>query len=126
MVNGNRVIIYFLLIIIIMSFSIKCSYSQGKPSNKVIVDIIMIMERGNSLKKYTKNMKINNFVVINDFISTNNNRYCVEVNLDVSYEGRESVLVDYKPINDKLINKRYSFEKKGNQWLGWKGWGPGE
>jgi hypothetical protein len=109
-----------------VSLSVLSSYSQQKPSDKLMLDIIIITERGNLLQKYMKNVKINTFVISNNFFSTQNSRYCVEVNLDVNYEGRNKISDDYRLRNDKLINKRYSFEKKHNLWYGYIGWGPGE
>jgi hypothetical protein len=126
MVNIKKVIMCVYIIIMGLSLSVLPSYSQHKPSDKTILDIIIITERGNSLQKYMKNVKINTFVITNNFISTKNGRYCVEVNLDVSYEGRNKILDNYKFRNDKLNNKRYSFVNKHNLWYGYIGWGPGE
>lgn len=127
MVNGNKVIICIFVIVMMMCLGVKYSYSHGKPSENEIKNIIILLEKhSNSLPMYIKNVKYNTFVITNSFFSTINGRYCVEVNLDIRYEGREGTLADFKPRNYKLINKRYSFVKKYNQWFGYEGWGPGE
>lgn len=125
--NKKNVIMYMCVVMMVICFSVGYSYSQEKPSGKVLIDIMILLEKqSNSLPKYIKHMKLNSFVITNNFISSINGRYCVEANFDVSYEGRESTIAEFKQVNNKFINKRYSFVKKYNQWLGYKGWGPGE
>ena len=127
MVKCNKVTIIIYLIMIVTCLSIKYSYSQEKPSDRAMKDIIFLLEKSvNSLPMYIKHVKINNFVITNSFISNINGRYCVEINLDISYMGRKRTIDDFEFRNEKLINKRYSFKKIDNQWYGWRGWGPGE
>ncbi len=124
MVNSNKVIISIFVIMMITCLDIKYSCSQEKPSEKVIKDIIILLEKDSKLLPiYIKNVKYNAFDIIKEFISPQNGRYCVEVNFDISVEGRKSTLADFKEMNVRVINKKYSFVKKYNQWYGYRGWG---
>ncbi len=127
MVNGNKVAIAFFIILMTMCLNITYSYSQEKPSEQVIKDLIILLEKdSNLLPLYLKNVQYNTFGIIQEFYSSQNGRYCIKINSDISFEGRKSTLARFEPRNVRLINKRYSFVKKHNQWIGYKGWGPGE
>jgi hypothetical protein len=127
MVNRNKVLITIFAILMTMCLGLKYSYSEEKLSGKVIKDIILLLAKHDKLlPMYTKKVLYDQFIITNSFFSLKNGRYCIEVNSVISYEGRESTLAEFKHGYVKLINKRYSFSKKYNQWYGYDGWGPGE
>ena len=115
MSNGKKAIVSMLVIMMVMFFCVKYSYSQEKPSEEVMKKIIVKLEFGED--QFT-NLKFGEFTITNSFTSNKNNRYCIEVSYIVYY-------IHF--IGNKMENdRRYSFEKKGNRWYGWVGWGPGE
>lgn len=116
MFNGKKVIMSMFIIMMIIGFYVRCSYSQEKPSEELVKGIIFRIEIQKSGGLYP--LKITNYQVTNEFISKHNGRYCVEVKYYI-----ESTSLD---LTGMVNNKRYSFEKNGNQWYGWEGWGPGE
>ena len=115
MFNGKKVLVSMLVIMMVMCFCVKYSYSQEKPSEEVMEKIIVKIEFGED--QFTK-IHFDEFIISNSFTSNKNNRYCIEVNYIAYYI--------YYIGNRMEENKRYSFEKKGNLWYGWQGWGPGE
>ena len=104
------------VIMMAMCLYVGRSYSQEQPSEEVIKDIIFRIEIQKSGGLYP--LKITNYQFTNEFISKRNGHYCVEVNYYI-----QSTSLD---LTGMVNNMRYSFEKKGNQWYGWEGWGPGE
>ena len=115
MSNGKKAIVSMLVIMMVMFFCVKYSYSQEKPSEEVMKKVIVKLEFG---EDQLTNLKFDEFIITNSFTSNKNNRYCIEVSYIVYY-------IHY--IGNKMEeNKRYSFEKKGNHWYGWEGWGPEE
>ncbi len=115
MFNGKKVIMSMVVIMMVMCFYVGHSYSQEKPSEEVMERIIVKLEFGED--QFTR-IKFDEFIISNSFTSKKNNRYCIEVSYIVYYI--------YSIGNKMEENKRYSFEKNGNQWYGWEGWGPGE
>ena len=113
MVNVRKVIMSMCVIMVVMCLCVGCSYSQDKPSEKEMQSLIMKINKDvfGSMEVKRRN---NQF--INEFISKHNGRYCIEV------------AIDFVDLNNRQHheNIKYSFEKKGNRWYGWHGWGPGE
>jgi hypothetical protein len=127
----KKLIIYCIAIIMIIYCIVGYSYSKDIPPEGVIQDLIVKVNiyYGNvSSQKNYRNIKFNYFNINNSFLSKHNGRYCVSVDSFISYESRytSSTTTGWKNGNKKIVNGEYSFEKKGNQWFGWKGWGPGE
>ena len=125
MVNGKKVIISMFVIMMLIFLCVNRSYSQEKPTEEVMKNIIaritlFIPQGSRTTGEYT-NIKFVEFNITNSFISNKNNRYCIEVNYILEFNrGRFGSLSQSKNVG------HYSFEKKGNQWYGWEGWGPGE
>ena len=125
MVNGKKVIISMFVIMMLICLCVKRSYSQGKPSEDVMENIIaritLGIPQGSRTTGEFTNINFVEFNITNSFISHKNNRYCIEVNYILEFNhGRFGRLSQSKNVG------HYSFEKKGNRWYGWEGWGLGE
>ena len=124
MFYGKKIIVSVVVIMMVMCLYVQYSYSEEKPSEEVMKGIIYKggLPNFESLGQHYSNINFIEFNITNTFFSNKNNRYCIEVNYIISFFS--TILGGL----DKVIenNKRYSFEKKGNKWYGWKGWGPGE
>ena len=125
MFNGKKVIISMFVIMMLICLCVNRSYSQEKPSEEVIKNIIAritlsIPQGSRTTGEYTK-INFVEFNITNSFISNKNYRYCIEVNYILEYNyGR------FGRLSETINVGHFSFEKKGNKWYGWEGWGPGE
>ena len=120
MLIGKKCIMSLFVMMTVMCSFVSHSYSQEKPSEDVMKGIIVTLELHTDVIQNITNINYIEFNITNSFTSNKNNRYCIEVNYILNYlwgTGYE---------NKTENNVRYSFEKKGNQWYGWKGWGWGE
>jgi hypothetical protein len=128
MVNVKNIILSVIIIIMVISFSVKYSNSQEKPSDEVIKHIIINIEyfyKNDKLKNQFKDINFKEFNITNSFISKQNGRYCISVDYNIIYKRllAESIPgTSWKDENDKKVNRRYSFIKEGNKWYGWEGW----
>lgn len=107
MVNGKKALMSMFVLIMAISLCVCSSYSQDKPTEEVmkrllIRDFIGNMEYKESGHKYN----ITKFNITNSFISKENGNYCIEVDYNLTGIGWEN----------KFNGKKYSFDKKGNQW----------
>ncbi|MDO9530960.1 MAG: hypothetical protein Q7O12_02360 [Deltaproteobacteria bacterium] len=129
MIDLKKLILSIFVIIIAISFSVKYSISQNKPSEEVIKHIILDIDyfyKNVDLKKKFKDIKFKELSITNSFISKQNGRYCILVNYNLIYKKilpESHPGASWKVENDKRVNKRYSFKKEGKKWYGWEGWG---
>jgi len=128
MVNVKNVILPVFVIMMVITFSIKYSISQEKPSDDVIKHIIINPElyyKNHNLKNQLKDISFKEFNITNSFISKQNGRYCISVDYDIIYKKLlpESIPgTSWKDENNKKVNKQFSFIREGNKWYGWEGW----
>ena len=120
MVNGKKVMMSMSVIMMLICLCVNCSYSQEKPSEEVIKNIIaritLSIPQGSRTTGEYSQIDFVTFNITNSFISKKNNRYCIEVNYILEYNfGRFGRLSVTKNV------EHYSFEKKGNRWYGWEG-----
>jgi hypothetical protein len=124
------------VVMVVISLCVSCSYSQDKPSNDEMISIIVSINKSKSPYPYFNfiNIKPILFKITNSFTSSKNGRYCIEVDYKYSFDlfdgGNPDNPANKNPDNKNIsaegANERFSFEKKGNKWYGWGGWGPGE
>lgn len=124
----NKKLTYIVIILLFLLVYISLS-SSNKPSKKTMINIIYKIKFIDEYKdEYNFDMtnfnvkdsdlKSNRFNILNEFVSKHNGRYCILVDYEIEFIPDKSFWIG--------SNERYSFERKGNQWFGWKGWGPGE
>ena len=104
-------------------FCIGC-FSLDKPSKEVMINIIFRI-KNDKLSNITIDYRLKDidlkpikFNILYEFVSKHNGRYCIMVDYEIEHIPEKRIYVG--------SDEHYSFEKKGNQWFGWKGWGPGE
>ena len=124
MVNGKKGLISVFIIMMMMFFCVKYSYSQDKPSMEVMKSIIA--QQAIFLYEATENIKYTSFQITHSFFKKGNDGrdiYFVEVNYEISYNFNPAKNNTQGNKFQKGEVEKYSFMKKGDKWYGGKGWG---
>jgi hypothetical protein len=103
MVNGKKVTISIIAVMIALNFYVKYSYSQDKPSEEEIKGIIMTIELVNDINnKALSNLLFDTFQITNEFISKEkggggeSSPYCIEVNYIIKYNITKNIVDEKK------------------------------
>jgi len=132
MKNVRKIITSMCVVMIVMGLCVVSSYSQDKPSEEEMKDIILRFETSNKIlneKDRYRNIIFKNFDITNSFTSMKNGKYCITVNYIISfdyYASDNGSPMEWITVGRNNYNTRVSFEKKKGKWYGGEGWGPGE
>lgn len=129
--NVKKVVICMCLVMITLGLCVSCGYSQDKPSEEVMKNIIpQLVITHYHLRKsggfIYSNIIYNVFKITHSFFKKNSDGrdiYCVEITYKISCTFTKPE-PNSKPENDSVEGKveKFSFLKKGDDWYGKKGW----
>lgn len=125
--NVKKVIMCVCVVMMVMGFRVSCSYSQDKPSEEVMKNIISQVIIPGFSKDIHTNIKFDTFQITHSFFkkgTDGRDKYCVEINYYISYTFQNPNYSQKMISNENKSGKveKFSFLKKGDDWYGKKGW----